>query len=94
MLKESELVDLKVSEGDAHLEGMKRYSEFLSLHRELLKSSSYARHVKGTKQEAVSTLHYVYMYNHWFPKYTHSHVMCIPNRCRTAREREGLQTCV
>ena len=74
MLKESELVDLKVSEGDAHLEGMKRYSEFLSLHRELLKSSSYARHVKGMKHEAVSTLCYVY--NHWFPKYTHSVMSC------------------
>ena len=49
MLKESELDDLKVSESDAHLEGMKRYSEFLSLHNKLLKSSSYARHVKGKR---------------------------------------------
>ena len=47
MLNEGELKDLKVSESDTHLEGMKRYSEFLSLHNKLLKSSSYARHVKG-----------------------------------------------
>lgn len=49
MLNESELSDLKVLESDAHLEGMKRYSEFLSLHNKLLKSSSYARYVKGNR---------------------------------------------
>ena len=47
MLNKGELNDLKVSESDTHLEGMKRYSEFLSLHNKLLKSPSYARHVKG-----------------------------------------------
>lgn len=54
MLNESELSDLKVSESDAYLEGMKRYSEFLSLHNKLLRSPSYARHVKGNRISSCS----------------------------------------
>ena len=49
MLNEGELNDLKVSESDAYLEGMKRYSEFVSLHNKLLKSSNHARLVKGNR---------------------------------------------
>lgn len=48
MLSEVELKELNVSERDTHLEAMKRYSEFLSLHTKLLKSSDFARHIKGT----------------------------------------------
>lgn len=49
MLNEGELKDLNVLKGDTHLEAMKRYSEFVTLHNKLLKTSDFARHVKGTK---------------------------------------------
>lgn len=55
MLNQSELNDLKVSESDAYLEGMKRYSEFVSLHNKLLKSSSHARLVKGNRISSCSS---------------------------------------
>ena len=65
MLNESELNDLKVSESDAHLEGMKRYSEFLSLHNKLLKSSSYARHIKGNRiSRCFSSSHFPLVVQH------------------------------
>ena len=48
MLSDEELSELSVWESDTHLEAMKRYSEFRTLHTKLLKSSDYARHIKGT----------------------------------------------
>lgn len=53
MLNEVELNELNVLESDSHLDAMKRYSEFRSLHTKLLKSSSSARHIKGTEEADV-----------------------------------------
>ena len=57
MLNEAELNELNVSESDSHLDAMKRYREFRSLHTKLLKSSSFAQHIKGTVEADVLLVH-------------------------------------
>lgn len=47
MLTEEELKELNVFDSDSHLEAMKRYSEFRTLHSKLIKSPGLSRHIKG-----------------------------------------------
>ncbi len=69
LLSEKELEGLGISDGDTHLEGMKRYSQFDKFHSSLLKTPM-ATHLKGTLQcvhkllsmESLYTQHHYYGY--------------------------------
>ncbi len=54
LLSEEELEGLGISDGDTHLEGMKRYSQFDKFHSSLLKTPM-ATHLKGIHNVHVHT---------------------------------------